>query len=268
MTTTTVVKPMTLKHTLDARRYLVLAVAAGVIAVALFLVATIGQVQAVIDLIAEQSQETAKLKSLEGKVVQLQAVTTPTIASQSELVNLLLPSQKPLLELLNTLNTVSTSAQISLDSFELSPGELSSQSAQVAEVPNVSGTGVLSVEFIASGTLGQLNQFMSTLEQTTPLITITELSLRSGLEQKAKIKTLEELLAEPYRAQLTIESAYFTQTVDAALDTQLPTISADQERILSDLAVFTTTITPPQTEIIGGGLQDLFGIQLPELEQK
>lgn len=258
------VKPLTITYLLSARRFMLLSVAAGVVTVGLIVFAILPQAQAVFGLLQQRQEESDRLVALQEKLAQLQLVSEPGIMSQIELVDLLLPSKKPLIELMNSLGAISERSQVTLEGITLSPGSLSTSSAELSQ--NLGPTADLSVEMNAKGTLAQLNTFFADVERTTPLITITELGLSSSNVDEAQVP--EDVFSQQYTAKLTLDAAYFTRSVTSAVESSLPEVTAKQQQILQELASFTILPTPPQSDVVGGGLDDLFGIESPETEAR
>lgn len=265
MTKKPLAKRLTLTYIVDTRRYLLLAILAAIVTVGLLYVLIFSQAESVWQLSQKQSEETKKLASLQAKVVQLRSVSQPAVAEQIELVNQLLPTKKPLVELLNSLSVIANNNQLSLSELQLSPGTLSTDSATVAK--EALNKGELDLKFTTTGSLAQLNVLFNQLEQTTPLITIRQLSLRPN-DQTFSVNSSTISDTQIYRAEVTLVAGYFPQSVAAQLEADLPEITDSQEKILANLAAFTVILPPSQLQIMGGGLEDLFGIGIPELDQK
>lgn len=270
---------ITPRYLMDTRRYLSLAILFGFVSLLVLGVGVIPQIQAALQIQQETNVENKKLTALEQKVRQLENVLTPEILAQIDTVNLLLPSRKPLLDLLSSLNVVAGQAQVSFTGIELSPGSIATDSASLADQgtkrkgKGSSASDSLDVKLKVQGSLAQLNQFFELVERTTPLTTITSLSLSPknkavGLTSEGLLQTNEEdpTLAQQYEAELDVSAAYFTQSVSAAVDAALPTLNRSQQEIVDELATFSVQQVNQQPSIQGGGLEDLFGVTQPPVE--
>lgn len=269
-------QPLTINYLLDTRRYLALAIGIGAVALGLAVFAVLPQTQAILDLNTQRVNESAKLIKLQKKAAQLQTVNDPQIQAQSNLVNLLLPARKPLVELLGSLNNSATATGVKVNQVVLAPGNIATDSADFAtEIANQTGpAGSLDVDVMLDGTLAQLNSFFTAIEKTTPLITITELSLdpvKDANTTSAGSTTASAsagVFDQKYTAQLVLRASYYTRSVTSNLDTDLPQVTVDEQKILDELTTFTVVPDVTQQQIVGGGLQDLFGLGAPALVQQ
>ncbi len=227
------------------------------------------QVQASIEMWRTYEASEAKVKSLAAKNRQLQDVLDPTLLDQINTVDSLLPSRKPLIELLTAVNVLSKQTQVVITSVELRPGAIATDGAKVSNRGQLKkgDSDTLEINMIVSGTLSQVNQFFNTIERTTPLTTITSLSLTPKDRNTALVSTdtIASLQNRAYQAELTLAASYFTRPVSANLDASLPQLSSDQTKLISDLKTFTVNKIDPQTQILGGGLEDLFKTVKPEI---
>ncbi len=266
------------RQILDQRRYLVMSVVAAVASVAIIFFAIIPQAQATWDLVNQQGQEQAKLKLLRDKANQLESMNNSPLLGQIETVNLVLPSKKPLLELMASLGQTAQEAGVTVTNLELSPGKISSESAQVqaplsksktkakakkgGSGPTKKGVESLDIEIVVEGQLVQLNSFFKLLESRAPLSTLTSISLRQKNQVGEEIDQTDQ-----FEAEVVISSSFFVQSVSSAVETALPSVTQTQQQILDDLASFVVSPVDVGTEIEGGGLNDLFGVTGPELEE-
>lgn len=264
---------ITSRYLLQTRRFLVLAVAAGAVAALLVLFGIWPQVTTALELNTELQAQNRTVESLEDKARQLEQVTSPELLENIETVNALLPSKKPLLELLNSLNVVAGQTGVTYTGLELTPGSIATDSASLGDsgatrrpslaTGNSSDADTLEVKLRVQGSLEQLNQFFSLVERTAPISTITALSLTPQGRAAIFSDGQNEVVPNSYEAEVTINTAYFTRPVAAAINAALPTITSDQEQFLNDIAQFTIETLPEQQGIVGGGINDLFGVSQP-----
>jgi len=277
---------ITPKYLLETRRYLTLTVAIAIVSLLVVFIGIMPQIRTSLDLQQKSATEGKKLQAWEKKAQQLEQILTPEILSQIDNVNILLPSRKPLLELLSSLNLVANQAQVTFTGIEISPGSIATDSAGL-QTDAASGKAVkkakgkassasdsLDMKITVQGSLANLNSFFELVERTAPLTTVTSLSL----QPKAQTVSLtssgslsaptasQSAIAQPYEADIDVSTAYFTQSISAAIDAALPDLNRSQQQIVTDLSTFTVRPLEAQNGIQGGGLQDLFGVTEPQVE--
>ena len=257
--------PNNTKNQLNYRTFLInrrsMAIAISLFAVCACLVvfAIIPQFQEILDLNSQLSNEKPKLEKLQKKLVELDNIQFNPEFSQKEFVDAALPSKKPLLELLTSLHTISEADRVSISEFSLNPGLIASSEAEIqAEAKKQSkneGIDSIDLEMTIEGTFEDVGKFLIDLEKISPFTTIVQL----GLSSTAGGDDFTEQ-ANDIQAQITTKSYFFTQSVAAAVEAPLPTLSQQEIGVLQELANFSNIDLPEQLEITGGGLQDLFGV--------
>lgn len=241
------------------RKHMGVAILLATVSVGLFFFAIIPQFQEFLSLNSELRKETPRLENLQQKLVELENIQFTPEFAQAEIVNDALPSKKPLLELLTSLNTIAVANRIQIENFDLNPGIIASDTAELQELAKKSlskdGIDTLDVAMNTVGSFSNIQQFLIDLEKISPFTTINTLSLnsrKSGDDFDAQEKEMD--------ATLTTKSYFFTQTVSAAVEAPLPTLTTKEQEVLSDLSEFSSSDLPEQLEITGGGIQDLFGV--------
>ncbi len=238
---------------LSTRRDFVIAIVLGVVGVGLLLFAIIPQTQGAFSLYQELDGEKPKLQKLLAKLQELQNLAYTPEYAQIGQVNAALPSKKPLLELLTGLNAVSAQTHVSIDSFELSPGLIATNEAELASIQSAATAyDKLALSLKLTGTFESIQEFMVQLERISPFTSIISLDLSDP--KPAPDGTLFQSV------ELETETYYFTQPIRVTIDAPIPKITAEDQKVLSDLRQFSVTDLPVQTEIRGGGLDDLFGV--------
>jgi len=254
-----------IKKFLINRKKMAISIVLGVASVGLVLFAIIPQFQDFLSLSAELKKETPKLVKLKKKLVELENIQFTPEFAQSEIVTSALPSKKPLLELLTSLNTIAVSSSVQIEDFDLNPGIIASNTAELQayyETKRVKdGVDTLDVSMNAVGSFENIQTFLVNLEKISPFTTINTLSLNS--RKRGDDFDEQEL---DMQAALTTKSHFFTQTVSAAIEAPLPIISIAERDVLKELLSFSTSDLPDQLEIKGGGLEDLFGVDPIEFE--
>ncbi len=267
---------LNLRYILLTRKALLIAVAFVSVSVLMVLAVILPQIRQSYTLWSSWRKELANEDQLKKKVAQLQQVSSDATAEQAALVNQVLPSKKPLLELMSVLGQVAQASEVSFSTVELSPGKIATGSTDTPEVKPkttkkndkktstrpVTPYETLEVDLTVSGTLANINRFFQQVEQVAPATTITSITLDKAKRNTKTVATSaneSSANAEIYEAQIVVETYYFTKSISATLDAPLPLIGTTEEALLVQLATYLKGITLPQDRVEGGGLNDLFG---------
>ncbi len=255
------------------RRYLVFSILSGIISLLVLTSGIIPQINGIFDTQREISQGQEKLSSLRQKTQDLENIEAREAFSSVESVNRILPSKKPLLELLSALNLVAGRNNVSFVDLSLSPGKIASESAEFIGDAKTSarkrssqqkssdkGYDTLTVELEVSGLFSKVQQFFEDIEKVAPLITITSLSL--DIKSDDIIRPTDEVQAE-----IVLDTYYFTQAVKAGLSSNLPDIGSKEQEIIAEINSYLYPTVSVGDQIEGGGLEDLFGLSLKEIEE-
>ncbi|MBD3279534.1 MAG: hypothetical protein GF390_02370 [Candidatus Pacebacteria bacterium] len=252
---------------LTTRRYLILAVGFAITAVLILVLAIYPQTQSVLDLNSKLSKDKKYLQKLERKALELEQLKVSPEFSQADKVDETLPTHKPLLEMLNALNTIAVQTEVAITEFELNPGEIASPGSELAgsqsKTKSHSKTKYdnLEMEMKVAGQLTNVEEFLSLLERVTPLTTIIDLSLN-------RKKNAQDQYTGYVEAELTVQSYFYAPTIKTTIDSPVPVIDDQEKEIFQQILDYRPNTLETQTEIKGGGSEDLFGIQgLQQLKQ-
>lgn len=266
MATITNKKPeFNLRIFLTNRKSLGIAILLGLVSVGLVVFAIIPQFQETLSLNTELEREQPKLENLQRKLVELENIQFSPEFSQREIVEAALPSKKPLLELLTSLNTISVANNVSISEFSLNPGLIATTAAELqaaSRQANAEGVDTLQVEMTVMGSFQNVGAFLIDLEKISPFTTITQLALASRNQGDDFTEEARDI-----QAKIITDSYFFTQSVSAAVEAPLPTLTQREQQVLEELTQFSTVDLPEQLEVSGGGLQDLFGVDPLEFEE-
>jgi hypothetical protein len=247
------------------------AIVSGLVGIVMIALVIVPQFNQILTTQTKLGQEKKLLTQLQNKTQALNESQTLDLVNQAKLVDSALPSHKPLLELMTSLNFVASWAQVSITDIQLSPGEISTDSAQAT--PNTKAVATsskakkvtpktyknLDVDLTVEGGLDKLNLFLKNLENTVPFSTITKFTLA-----EIRTRTLNDGTAvnpvKNYKAELTVSTYYFTQSINAALAAPITPVGNNEQQILTKLQSYTVLNQAQQKEIQGGGSQDLFGV--------
>lgn len=253
-------EPLNFKILLATRKPLLIAVGLGLICLILLFTLLIPQVTQIFDTTSKLSAETPKTDNLKKKLASLENISSVAEYAQVDVVEGALPSKKPLLELLMSLSTVAQLTGIEITEFELSPGLVATDSAELQK--NITSTAKnknfdsLQVKLQITGTFKQIQEFLIQVERAAPFTTVAEMQISGSVSDNS--------LAEDtvlFRAELVTETYFFTQPISVRVESPLPLIGTPEQSVLAALASFVPSNVVEQTEIRGGGLEDLFKVQ-------
>lgn len=242
----------------STRKFLLFTIALGVIAATLVLAVLIPQAQEAMNTISKLRSETPKTDALRKKSASLDSITGTAEYAQIEVVDEALPSKKPLLELLLSIRNVSQTTGARVTKFELSPGLVASDAAQLQkqERQNNKGFDSLSVDLEIAGSFKQLQDFLLKVEQVSPFTTVTLMEINGQLTDTTLQKADQE-----FKAKLTTETYFFTQPIAVRVEAPLPVLATPEQNVLRALASFAPSDLPEQKEVTGGGLEDPFSVK-------
>ena len=254
----------------ETRRFLVWAIGVIILALIMGIFALFPQISSDFDLANGIQIEQLTLNRYQQKVDALQQAANLKTPDNEHKVNLALPSQKPLIQLLATANTVAQQAQVTISEVDTSPGTLATGSARssgsgtttalsaVSAFKGPPNVQPLQINLTVKGTLPQINAFIQQIEQATPLVDITEIDLTS-LDSSGTFVSGANATT-PFQAKLGVVTYYYSQTVTLITDAPLPELGPREQTFLQTLNSFTFPEVQKQNTIQGGGLNDLFGV--------
>lgn len=239
-----------------------MAVGLGCIGGVLLLFGIIPQFQQILSLRSDLDKERPRYEALQEKLRLLRAVEITAEYQQREIIEDTLPSKKPLLELLEGLNTAALASGIIVEEFNLTPGVIATNSATPPPAPTREGRSPravkpvqgLDVNFTIAGSFAQIQRFAEVVEQIAPFTTITSLELSNPKQQPSSDGGVL------FTADIVTETSYFVGTIASTADSPLPVLTAQDKLTLSRLEPFVASNLPEQNSIQQGGAQDLFKI--------
>jgi hypothetical protein len=257
----------TWRYLTTTRKYLVWAIGLGGLAIILLAGVIVPQVQGIFEVQGQLTKQTKLVQQLQQKTNQLREVVTLPSFGQIDQVNSVLPGKKPLLELLAGLNQAVNSSGVAVSSIELAPGSIASEGAKITPSATKGGAkdfDKVDVVISIRGSLGAINDFFAQIEQTAPLTSVTKITLNKLAARNAS----EEEDEPKFEAQLQITTYFYTKSVTAVLEAPLPTLVATQEETLTKIQDYTFPAFTPQSGVLEGNLEDLFGVELQQAVQE
>jgi Tfp pilus assembly protein PilN len=255
------------RYITHTRRYALFAVGLVVLAIFLILVIIVPQGQAALERYDELQTQQEQLDRLQVKVQQLQALPESDLFANSGRINQLLPSRKPLLELLTALNEVAGEAGVVYSDLSLSPGRVATAGADLTEKVPVTAasanqqrsskgpaTGVesLNIRLKISGDLENINQFLTQVESVAPMTTVTRLSLAERAASRANPDSF-------FEADMEVETYFFNQIISASVAAPIPSLSVTQQVILNEITSYRYPDVQTR-DVIQGGVNDPFRV--------
>ncbi len=246
----------------NTRKELVLAVLFFVLSALIIFIGIIQQISPIQASLSKLKEREAEETKFSEKAEQLKQLAADPNFKQSSNIDEVLPSHKPLLEILNNLNTVANSAEVTIKNFSLNPGEIASDTTKVKKNTAEQRYDYLDLDFSVSGSLWKIQNFLSLIEQVTPISTITSISINRNIDEDKNAQA---------QADLILRTFYFTQPIKTTITSPLPAIAATDRQILNSVNELIPNSLKEQNEIITGDRGNLFGIQgtsAEELEKK
>ncbi len=233
-----------------------------VVSLLLLVVVVYPQVRHIFSTKDKVSAKNKQVALLKAKATQLsQDLIQTEYFANNDLVQLALPNNKPLLEVLTSLDQVKRASEIELYDLQTNPGLLATGSGKLGTNKKVVAES-MPLKFTVKGTFEKVSQFMDLLEKVAPFTTITSFEI-SGTRST---DIIEENPDEPEVIQVSIETKtfFYNPSVKQAISASLPQLSQENTVVLAKLAEFMTIPLPEQREITGGGSEDIFGVKTIE----
>jgi len=184
---------------------------------------------------------TTKLAFLEGlEAVQLQ--------ERNDLLLSVMPSRKDPVLSYSTIKILAQEASLADISINVSPGLVSSDSAQASGSAQITETkkDSMSFDFEGAGSKDQLMNFFARLEAVAPLMLIKELELTGGS-------------ADVFLAKLRIESFFYDLPLTLGkIDSPLPALTPQEEVVFEAAKTYQKLPSGGEFTIIPQGKDDIF----------
>lgn len=242
----------------NTRQELVLAVLLFIFAFVIASGSIVSQIKALKKVSDELKKTQAELTKFQKKADELEKIAFDSEMQKMGEIEDVLPSHKPLLELLNNLNSVAMETQVMINNFSLAPGDIATDSTKVAKTSRQKKYDQLELQFAVSGTLASVQNFMTLIEQVTPISTITSIALSRQINDDSMAETT---------ANLTLKTFYFTQPITTTITEPLPVVSAENTLILAELKKLIPNNLPAQEAVIKNDRGNLFGLQNMSVEE-
>jgi Tfp pilus assembly protein PilO len=253
---------LNLKLLINTRRDLLLAIALILGGVMMLAFAVKPQITALWESKDALSNQRQYFEKLTQKLNDLKQIKVSEEFKKKDKVDEVLPSHKPVLELLTNLSQASSQNNINITELEIAPGEISTDSTetttQVSKTNSNKNYSQLKLTMVAKGKRDDVDAFMEIAERIAPFTSIVELELK---ETRNRSEVQTESGSESTQADITFETYYYTGSIKTKVDTQLPSVGDAEMRVFDTIQQFRPTGFKPPSEIKSTDIEDLFGIE-------
>jgi Tfp pilus assembly protein PilO len=240
---------------MNKERWLLIAVAAIILILSLTIFRT--TINNLLILQQEIVNNKKSLATLENKSKILAAIDDNELKRKVQLVEEIFPSQKPVLDLIASLQQLAVNQNVIFSGIELRPGQIAEQETGERKEFGIS--------FRVAGNLKQIAAFISELERTPPPMKIEQMDLKLVAKTEAE-KTSGETTTEPETetisaVEVNLTVTVYYQAVPATLGTiekPVPQLTNNELITLKKIETFNTI--PVIQEVVTTGKEDLFGL--------
>lgn len=252
------------RYWFSTRRYALISAGIGLFVVGLIAMVIVPEVNSLFSAQQALNRQLEDNDKLNRKFLQLSQLPESNLEPQMAMVNQILPSHKPLLELLSALSETAANNQVEYRDISLNPGEVATEGANLSAAASrttrttrpgqQTGVDHLDVKMTINGTLQDLNRFLEAIERVAPLTTVMQISLSETRQD-------EDVDEAVFDATLDLRSYYFTQSISTTVAAPIPDVDGLRVDILGQLSGYRLPTILDRSEITGGGLDDLFGVE-------
>lgn len=242
----------------NTRKEFVLASLFAVISLMMLFIGVINQISPIKADMTKLKDREAELAKFYEKAEQLKQLSIDPNFNKSSDIDKVLPSHKPLLEVLSNLNSVANSTEVVIKNFSLNPGEIATDTTKVKKSTNNQKYDYLDLDFSVSGQLSKIQDFLNLIEQVTPISTITSISINRNIDNDKNAQA---------QANLILRTFYFTQPIKTTITSPLPEIASADRKILNSINELIPNDLERQDSVITGDRGNLFGIQDKTVEE-
>ena len=236
----------------NTRKELVLGILFFVLSLMILLIGILQQIKPIQADLKELKDKQADLAKFSEKAEQLKQLAIDPNFSQSSSIDKVLPSHKPLLEILSNLNSVAYGSEVVIKNFSLNPGEIATDTTKVKKTTNNQRYDYLDLDFSVSGPLWKIQNFLTLIEQVTPISTVTNISINRNIDEDKNAQA---------QADLVLRTFFFTQPIKTTITSPLPVIASADRKIIEDINELIPNTLEQQKDVITGDRGNLFGLQ-------
>lgn len=203
----------------------------------------IPKVQQIFEIKNQIDSQNTEIKKLSSKLVDLQTLSETELYDSSKLLLLAMPQEKDFFQVLSSVKKTLNDTQITMDSFGVSPGLISTESSDLRQNDVLSkGASSMQVKVSFFASPDNLGGLVGGLEKSLPLLEISSIKLTS-LTGSASA----DLQVFGGEMVLNTYSSLLPKTI-GKLDSPLPKMSAADQKLIEDLKSFNSPPAEVSTE--------------------
>ncbi len=255
---------LNIKLLLNSRKNLLLSIVIAWVCVAMVFFAIKPQIETIFVANKKLDLEKKQFQKVTLKINELKQIEISDQFKQKEKVDEVLPSHKPILELLYNLHQTVQSSQVAVISLLINPGSIASGSGEldlVANQRNQEATTTkkrrydkLEMELVVKGESDQVDQFLETIERIAPFTSVVELNIK---ESKKNVSGEQVALSE---AEILLNTYFYTQVISTSIEATLPTVGEKELRAFNTIQQFIPSGYQLPTDITNADIEDLFEV--------
>lgn len=230
----------------------------GVLFILIIIITIFVLIPKIKEIFAIKSEITAQkneIQQLSAKLSDLQTLSEAELFDSSNLLLNALPSQKDFYLVLSSIRKVFLDNSSNLESFDFSPGLISTEGASNNEAANQnSGTIRIKLDFSASP--DNLVNLILSLEKTLPLIEVTSIKFDS-ISSASSSGSVQD-----WKGQMGISSFSLPlPKVLGSLNSPLPKITSQDKKVIEELKLFSRFI--PEVQVVTEETPNILGKDNP-----
>lgn len=228
---------------LRKHRYLTVAVASWGVMIILGLSFLVPQIRLITEHANQLAIEEKKFEDLRNRVQFLTSLNRTELDTNTSLLQRVLPSVKPVIPLLSSMEQLAASAGIAVGSLEINPGKVATSGAQLSQTSTVGiqkstveGVYSLPLKLEIQGPFLSMNTFFKSLDSIVPLVNIKTIQFTALAKSVASDPSQAQ-----YKAILELESLFILPEPPPKTNAQLTgpalaPLSAQNKELIASLS--------------------------------
>ncbi|HZZ98840.1 MAG TPA: hypothetical protein VFG51_02810 [Candidatus Saccharimonadia bacterium] len=236
---------------LRIRRFLILSIASLIVIAILAFVVVVPRVQSILTLRDDITSQQHTLDTLQNKERFLESFKNAEFDALNEKLQRILPSTKPFLQTLASLEQLSLQENVIFAGLDVNPGEIASSSAVVSPKDAHSDLQKMELKMKIDGTSAQINSFINKVTTIAPALDVKAFSstVQPGLDAAALGANTS------YEADVDLTALYAPILVSKDSGAGLPPLTkAENDYATSTLSTY---VLFPETTLVAPNPADL-----------
>lgn len=177
-------KSPTVQSVITQKQVFIFPLLSGLLLVGLVIFLVLPMLGSIMDSRKELKKEQDRLDKLVLKREQLEELSEEQLVQELMIVNRLLPSRKPIVEILGSMAGAASDSAISINNYEFSPGEVASDGAEAILSDKPGLISSLAVTLGIEGKYSDILAYLRTLRQTAPILDYQTVKLDGQLKDE------------------------------------------------------------------------------------